>query len=190
MVTDFCINSTHIFTIYLVVILSIYMYPFTFTVLISLWPIHPFILLNQSIYPFSHPSIHTPFHASIYISLHLLFTHSSTKPSVYPYTQTPFFGYCCCSVTKLCLTLCDPVNCCMPDFRALHCLPEFAQTHIHWVSDAIQLSHPLSSCFLLPSIFPRSRSFPVSQLFASSSQSIRASAAAQSCQWIFRVDFL
>ena len=51
---------------------------------------------------------------------------------------------CCCSVTQLCLTLCDPRNCSMPDFPVLHHLPELAQTHVHWVGDAIQTSHPLS----------------------------------------------
>ena len=53
-------------------------------------------------------------------------------------------SFCCLSVTKLCLTLCDPMNCPTPIFSVLHCLPEFAQTHVHWVSDAIQPSHPLS----------------------------------------------
>ena len=36
------------------------------------------------------------------------------------------------------------MNCSMPGFPVLHCLPEFAQTHVRWVSDALQLSHPLS----------------------------------------------
>ena len=40
--------------------------------------------------------------------------------------------------------LCDPMNCITPDFPILHYLLEFAQTHIHWVSDAIQPPHPLS----------------------------------------------
>jgi len=48
-----------------------------------------------------------------------------------------------CSVAKLCLTLCDPMDCSTPGFPALHYLPEFAQTHVHWVSDAIQPSHPV-----------------------------------------------
>ena len=52
-------------------------------------------------------------------------------------------GYCF-SVAKSCLTLCNAMNCSMPGFPVLHCLPEFAQTHVHWVSDAIQPSHPLS----------------------------------------------
>ena len=41
----------------------------------------------------------------------------------------------------------------MPGFPVLHNLPEFVQTHVHGVSDAIQPSHPLLSPFLLPSIF-------------------------------------
>ena len=40
-----------------------------------------------------------------------------------------------------------------------HQLPEFTQTHVHWTNDAIQPSHPLSSPFLLPSIFPSIRVF-------------------------------
>ena len=49
------------------------------------------------------------------------------------------------SVTELCPALCDPVDCSTPGFPVHHQLPEFAQTHIHRVSDAIQLSHPLPS---------------------------------------------
>ena len=55
------------------------------------------------------------------------------------------FGCWCCSVAELCSTLCKPTDCSMPDFPVLHYLPEFAQTHVHWVNDAIQPSHPLSS---------------------------------------------
>ena len=51
----------------------------------------------------------------------------------------------CCSVADSCLTLCDPMDFHMPDFPVLYCVPEFAQTHVHWVSDAIQSFHPLSS---------------------------------------------
>ena len=51
----------------------------------------------------------------------------------------------CCLDTKLCLTLCDPRNCSMLGFPILHYLPEFAKTHVHWVGDTIQPSHPLSS---------------------------------------------
>ena len=51
----------------------------------------------------------------------------------------------CCSVVKWCLTLCDPMDCSTPGFPVLHHLVEFAQTHVHWVNNAIQPSHPLSS---------------------------------------------
>ena len=49
------------------------------------------------------------------------------------------------SVAQSCLTLCDPMNCSTPGLPVHHQLPEFTQTHIHRVSDAIQPSHPLSS---------------------------------------------
>ena len=47
--------------------------------------------------------------------------------------------------TQLCPALCDTMNCSMPGLPVHHQLPEFTQTHVHWVSDAIQPSHPLSS---------------------------------------------
>ena len=52
---------------------------------------------------------------------------------------------CCCSVTQSCLTLWDPMDCSTPGFPVLDYVPEFAQIHVHWVDDAIQPSHPLSS---------------------------------------------
>ena len=48
------------------------------------------------------------------------------------------------SVAQSCPTLCDPNDCSVRSFPVLHYLSEFAQTHVHWVSDAIQSSHPLS----------------------------------------------
>ena len=53
-------------------------------------------------------------------------------------------GLCCRSVAKLCLTHCDLMDCSMPGFPVLHYLLEFVQTHVHWVDDALQPSHPLS----------------------------------------------
>ena len=53
-------------------------------------------------------------------------------------------NHCYCSVAQSCLTLCDPMDCSTSGFPVLHCLPEFAKTHVHWVDDAIQPSHPLS----------------------------------------------
>ena len=47
------------------------------------------------------------------------------------------------SVAQSCPTLCDPMNCSTPGLPVHHQLPEFTQTHVHQVSDAIQPSHPL-----------------------------------------------
>ena len=49
------------------------------------------------------------------------------------------------SVAQSCPTLCDPMNCSMLGLPVHHQLPESTQTHVHWVSDAIQPSNPLSS---------------------------------------------
>ena len=48
-------------------------------------------------------------------------------------------------VKSLCPALCNPMDCSTPGLHVLRYLPELAQTHVHWVSDAIQPSHPLSS---------------------------------------------
>ena len=50
-----------------------------------------------------------------------------------------------CSVAQSCQTLCNPMDCSTPGFPVLHYLPELVQTHVHWIADAIQPSHPLSS---------------------------------------------
>ena len=88
-------------------------------------------------------------------------------------------GCCCgcCSIAQLCPTLCDPMDCSMPGFPVLHHLPELTQTHVHWISDAIQPSDPLlspSPAFNLS----QHQSFLMSWLFASGGQSIGASASA------------
>ena len=77
-------------------------------------------------------------------------TENSLNPSV---------RVCRCSVIQSWPTLYHPMDCSTPGFPVLHHLPELAQTHVHWVSDAIQPSHPLSSLLLLPSIFPSIRVF-------------------------------
>ena len=53
----------------------------------------------------------------------------------------------------------DTMDYSMPGFPVLHYLPEFAQTHVHWVGDAIQPSHPLSPLLCLPSVFLSVRVF-------------------------------
>ena len=66
--------------------------------------------------------------------------------------KTILYQYNCCvfhfqfsSVAQLYLTLCDPMNSSMPGLPVHHQLPESTQTHVHWVGDAIQPSHPMSS---------------------------------------------
>ena len=83
----------------------------------------------------------------------------------------------CCSVTQSCPALCDPMDYSMTGFSVLHYLLEFAQTHVHWVSDAISLSHPLLSPSPAFNLSPASGSFPMSQLFTSGGQSIGALAS-------------
>ena len=83
-------------------------------------------------------------------------------------TFTSIRKECCFLVTKLYPTLSNPMDCSTPSFPVLHYLLDFAQTHVHCISDAIQPSHPLSSpsppafnlpLLLLPSIFPSIRVF-------------------------------
>ena len=98
---------------------------------------------------------------------------------------------CCCSVAQSCPTLCHPMDCSTPGFPVLHYVLEFTQTPVHWVCDAVQLSHPLSS--------PSPPALNLSQcqgLFSWVSSShqvaneLELQLQHQSFQWIFRVDFL
>ena len=82
------------------------------------------------------------------------------------------------SVVQSYPTLCNPMNRSPPGLPVHHQLPEFTQTHVHWVSDAIQLSHPLSSPSPPAPSPSQHQSFPMSQLFAWGGQSIRVSASA------------
>ena len=88
-------------------------------------------------------------------------------------------NFCCFSVTQLCLTLCNPMDCSTPGFPVLHHLPELAQIYVHWVDDINPIISfsviPFSSCL---QSFPASGSFPMSQFFASGGQSIGASTSA------------
>ena len=79
-------------------------------------------------------------------------------------------------VTQSCPTLCDPMKSSTPGLPVHHQLPEFAQTHVHRVSDAIQPSHPLSSPSPVPNLSQRQGL--LSQLFTWGGQSIGVSASA------------
>ena len=95
-----------------------------------------------------------------------------------PFLNFSIFCCSCCSVSKLCPTFCDSMDCNTPGFPVLHYLPEFAQTQVHWVGDTIQLSHTVALFSSCPQSFPASGSFPMSRLFTSGGQSIGASASA------------
>ena len=84
------------------------------------------------------------------------------------------FSHCCCPVSKLCPTLCDPMDCSTPGSSVFQYLPEFAQIHVHWLSDAIILCLHF---FCLQS-FPALGSFLMSWLFTSCCKSIGVSASA------------
>ena len=88
-------------------------------------------------------------------------------------------------------TLFDPMDCSTPGFPVHHQFPEFTQTHVHWVGDAIQPSHPLSSpCPPTFNLFQHQGLF---QCVSSSNQVAKIlefQLQHQSFQWIFRTDFL
>ena len=99
--------------------------------------------------------------------------------------------YYSCSVAQLCLSLCSPMDCSTPGFPVLHCLSEFAHTHVHWVGDVIQPSHPLSS--------PSRPALHLTQhqsllqwvgCFHQVAKALELQLQPQFFQWIFRVDFL
>ena len=106
----------------------------------------------------------------IFISTHsehilLLFSHQVVSPS------------------------CNPMNCSTPGFPVFYSLPEFGQTHVHWVRDAIQTSYPLSPASSL-ALNP-SQHQDLFQWISFSHQVVKVlELQHQPFQWIFRVDFL
>ena len=135
---------------------------------------------------FCNMGVWLPFEVKVLLIIHTIwhlafFSHNNTE-NFFPYQFIKSFLIlhysCISSVTQSCPTLCDPMDCSIPDLPVHHQLLEFTQTHVHWVGDAIQ---PFVLCcpfIFLPSIFPSIRVFPTSQFFASGGQSIRVSASA------------
>ena len=109
--------------------------------------------------------------------LRLEFVSASRFVLISAHLQDIFVSCCCCSAPKQCQTLCNPMDCTTSGFPIFNYLPELAQTHVHWVSDAIQPFHPVTSFSSCLQSFPASGSFQVSWLFASGGQSIGASAS-------------
>ena len=95
------------------------------------------------------------------------------------------------SVAQSCLTLHDLMDCSTPGLPVHYQLPEFTQTHVYWVSDAIQPSHPLSSPS--PPALNLSQHQGLFQWASSSHQVAKVlefQLQHQSFEWIFRIDFL
>ena len=95
------------------------------------------------------------------------------------------------SVTQSCPTLCDPMDCSTTGFPIHHQLPEFTQTHVHQVGDAIQPSHPLSSPS--PPAFNLSQHLGLFKWVSSLHQvakGLEFQLQHQSFQWAFKTDFL
>ena len=100
-------------------------------------------------------------------------------------------GYQFSSVTQSCLILCDPMDCSTLGLHVHHQLPKFTQTQVHWVSYAIQPSHPV------PSSSPPALNLSQNQVlfkWVSSSHQVakvlELQPQHQSLEWIFRTDFL
>ena len=95
------------------------------------------------------------------------------------------------SITQSCLTLCDPKDCSTPGLPVHHQLLEFSQTHVHWVGDAIQTSHPL--LFPSPPALNLSQNQGLFQWVSSSHQLAKIlefQLQHQSFQWTPRTDLL
>ena len=100
-------------------------------------------------------------------------------------------GWLVSSVAQLYLTLCDPMNCSTPDLPVHHQLPGFTKTHVHWVGDAIQPSHPLSS--LSPPAFNLSQHQGLFKWVSSLHQVAKVlefQLQHQTFQWTLRTDLL
>ena len=109
-----------------------------------------------------------------------------TLPLLPPSAVSPFSA-----VAQSCPTLCDPMNRSRPGLPVHHQLPEFTQTHVHWVSDAIHPSYPLSSPS--PPAFNLSQHQGLFQWVSSLHQVakvLKFQLQHQFFQWIFRTDFL
>ena len=119
--------------------------------------------------------------------------HRWTAGKTFPYFCKKCYndGMSVSSAAQSCLTLCNPMDCSLPGFPVNHQLLEVAQTHIHWVSDAIQPSHSLLSPS--PPAFDLSQHQDLFQGVSSSPQVAKVlqfQLQHQSFQWIFRADFL
>ena len=96
---------------------------------------------------------------SLRSSLNLEISPNQSQKPNYPRWRAPVKTMDSSSVAQSYPTLCNPMDCSTPGLPVHHQLPEFTQAHVHWVGDAIQPSHPLSSPSPPTSIFPSIRVF-------------------------------
>ena len=114
-----------------------------------------------------------------------------TDPCLCPFTRFPSNNFQFSSVTQSCLTFCNPMDCSTSGLPVHIQLPDFTQTHVHWVGDAIQTSHPLSSPS--PPAFNLSQHQGLFKWISSLHQVAKVlefQLQHQSFQWIFRTDCL
>ena len=98
-------------------------------------------ILQRVALPFSRGSSQPRDRTQIFCIAGGFFTSWATREALNVWFSSVQFS----SVAQSCPTLCNPMNHSRPDFPVHHQFPEFTQTHVHGVSDAIQPSHPLSS---------------------------------------------
>ena len=148
------------------------------------------VVLNYAIQQ-SDSDIYIYTHTYIYVAFYILFHYDLSQEIEYSSLCYNVEPCCFSSVAQLCLTLCDPMNRSTPGLPVHHQLPESAQAHVHWVGDAIQPSHPLSTPS--PPDFNLSQHQGLFQWVSSSHQVakvLEVQLQHQSFQWIFRTDFL
>ena len=136
-------------------------------------------------------NLYIPLLSSWFSSLWGMFSSVLTEPLKEICYNLPVYSVQFRSVTQLCPTLWDPLDCSMPGFPVHHELLELTQTHVHWLGDAIQPSHPLSSPF--PPAFNHSQHQGLFKWVSSSHQVAKVlefQLQHQSFQWIFRTNFL
>ena len=92
------------------------------------------------------------------------------------------------SVSQSCLNICDPIDCSTPGLPVHDQLLEFTQTHVHWVSDALQPSHPLSSPSSVFHLSQHQGSFKWVSSSHRMPKELEFQLQHQSFQWIFRTD--
>ena len=89
---------------------------------------------------------------------------------IFTYLQSLCFRCCYCLVAQSCPTLCNPMDCSTPGLPVPPHLPEFAQIHVHCISDAIQPSHPLTPSSSALNLSQHQGFFSMSHLFTSDDQ--------------------